>query len=492
MKVITRKEISWCFIITFIIKLISVWFFIYITKRQVPSYIMSSFSIYEADMNSYLTPFYNLYHHHAYFVSDRFGTVYTGRMPYYGLVYFFLLPFFNIPTIYSIMVVLQVILEALSIVLFSQIIFKYTQRKSIFYLTIFFMNLCLYITHFTASLSPESGGISLMIFAWWFYEKFKSTNKLLPIFLCGIMLNLLTGYKPYMGIMFFVVAFAILIKNGNQRFIFSLRALFFLSITMAITTSLWTWRNYRFNKQIVPLTTLTSGDRYANTLKASRNLFAAWGGSAEFWDPSAISSFFYTCKDKSGLTSGTFYKVDQIPKTRYYNNDSLLALREFICAHDLFTLSGTEDSLETIRINRFTESYRKEFPFHFYCLSPLHLVFNFTARSSSYYLSSILNGKENYLILIIKIFQSILYYIFLLGGFLGLIIYFNKIPIYGWVPFYLVLLFCFIIRSYELRYFLYAYPSLVFGLMIILDHLIQTTYLSGMLKRVPILKHLLF
>lgn len=484
---ISRREVGWCFIVTLIVKASSAGFFVFLTKLQSPSNLTSSFSIYGADMISYLTPFYNLYHHHAYFYNDRFGRVDVGRMPYYGLIYFFLLPFFNIPTIYNILVILQVIFEAFSIVLFSKIIFSYTQKKSIFYLAIIFMNLCLYVSHFTPILSPESIGISLMIFAWWFYEKYTHTGKLLPIFLCGIMLNLLTGFKPYMGVLYLIIGFAILIKNWKVNFFSKIMTLFLLGITMIITTLLWTWRNYQFNKQIVPLTTATSGDRYSNSLKASRNLFAAWGGSGEFWDPRAISSFFYVCKDKSGLTSGTFYSVDQIPKTTYYNNDSLLALRDFICSHDLFTLSGTEDSLEMRRINRFTSSYRKQFPLHFYFLSPLSLIFNFTARSSSYYISYVINGKEDYAVLFIKIVQSILYYLFLVGGFLGLIIYFHKIYMYAWVPFYLILLFCFILRCYELRYFLYAYPSLVFGFMMVMNHLVQIPYFTKTINaaRIP-------
>ena len=64
---------------------------------------------------------------------------------------------------------------------------------------------------------------------------------------------------------------------------------------------------------------------------------------------------------------------------------------------DLFVVKGREDSIETDKINRYISSYRKEYPFHFYFVSPVSLIFNFTLRSSSFYLSDIILRKKKLL-----------------------------------------------------------------------------------------------
>ena len=159
-------------------------------------------------------------------------------------------------------------------------------------MSLILMNVCLYVTRFTPTLSPESPGVSLMIFAWWFYERFKHSGNLLPVFICGIMLDLLTGFKPYMEIFFVIIGIAVLTKNSRASFAFTVRSLFLLCIVMAITTSLLTWRNYQFNKEIVPLTKELSGVHYSRFVYRLAILEADWRKAGNIGIPAPCHLFF--------------------------------------------------------------------------------------------------------------------------------------------------------------------------------------------------------
>jgi len=243
--------------------------------------------------------------------------------------------------------------------------------------------------------------------------------------------------------------------------------------TILLTTILWTARNYSLTHKIIPFTQAYSGVPYNPSKLALRNLVATWGGSAEDWNPKAEGSFFYSGTGPGRVSTGTYYNVNQLPVTSYYNRDSLLMLRNYISSVDLSRVDLRTDSSMAKRIDLYTNSYKKQFPVQFYFLSPIRIIMAFTINSGSYYINASINGKTNYLVLLFKLIQSVLYYIFLIGGFTGLLIYFKKLWLYAWVPFFLILFFCYIIKLIELRYFLYAYPSLVLGLMMLFNKLFK-------------------
>jgi hypothetical protein len=474
MLTISKREFGVLFIVTFIVKFISCLFFLWLEKSQTPSVILSVFASSTGDTDSYFHPFYNLYFHHSYYVSNAISQkIYAGRMPYYGFLYFCLLPFFSLQVIYNSLAIFQILLESSAIILFSQIIYTYTNNKKIFYLTIVFMNLCLYITSYTARLAPESPGIAIMIFAWWFYEKYRQSGKLMPLFFAGLMINVLTGYKPYMGIMFFIIALDIFLSSKKNGLLIQVAKILLLSSTFIATTCAWTLRNYSLTHKIIPLMQVNAGIPYPPSLVALPHLISAWGASAEAWNPKADGSFFYSGNGAGRISTGSNVNVNELPVTTYYNQDSLLMLRNYISTISLTKVDRHADSAIAKRIDLFTDSYKKQYPIEFYLIAPLKLIKAFTVNSGSYYIFSIINGKTNIFVLVVKLFQSLLYYVFLIGGIIGCLFYFKKFYLYSWLLFYLLFFFCFVTKYVELRYFLYAYPSLLFGLMMVINRFIK-------------------
>lgn len=83
--------------------------------------------------------------------------------------------------------------------------------------------------------------------------------------------------------------------------------------------------------------------------------------------------------------------------------------------------------------------------------------------------------------MLFKVLQSVLYYFFLIFGFIGLGLFAKKEKKYIllFIPIYLIVLFCFVVRVVEWRLFAYSFISLFFG----------ATYLLGIIHKKLITKN---
>ena len=186
-----------------------------------------------------------------------------------------------------------------------------------------------------------------------------------------------------------------------------------------------------------------------------RKLISIFVESSEPWDKKAMGSYFFSYPS-------SIYNVEDIPKTPYYNNDSIEALKNYFTNLNSETFSEIEDNLICEKIKRYTLSYQNKNRIFTTFIAPGFMTKKFLFHSGSFYLPIDFNSKQITLFQVLfKYFQSAFYYFILIFGFLGLILKRHYFIIT--IPFFLIVLFIWIFHNIELRYFLYAYPSLILG-----------------------------
>ena len=421
-----------------------------------PERSISTLAIISGDTHSYLNPFKNLLNKGTYYEKKPAGNIaYAGRLPVYGFIYYLTKPFLSEKNIYNVYVILSIILEALAIVLLSYIVFKYYWKTKMgFFITYIIMLLSTYASSYSNYISPESMGLSVLIFMIYHYHNLINNYHIKYAIYLSLFLPILVGLKPYMGVigLFISIGFVLKFKYDIRKILFSNMIIWSI---FGILLAGWTYRNYKLTSKIIPLTEKNSGYFIPESMVSLRKLISNYGESSELWDKKAMGSYFFSYP-------GSIYNVEDIPKTPYCNNDSIEALKNYFSKLNSETFSETEDSLICEKIKRYISSYQNKNRIFTTFVSPVYMTKKFLFHSGSFYLPIDLNSKKTTLFQVLfKYFQSAFYYFILIFGFLGLIFKRNYFIIS--IPIFLIFLFIWIFHSIELRYFLYAYPSLILG-----------------------------
>ncbi|WP_044212807.1 hypothetical protein [Flammeovirga sp. OC4] len=450
------------YLIFILIKIFIALYFLDLTNCNYKSLNIPSGAFYTegGDTFSYLDPYENLITENSYHFFNGKNNVYAGRMPQYGITYYIFRHFLNIKTSSNLQGLLQLILEIVSSIVILNFIKNYFKNTITFLFSYIILLTSTYWSSFTLLLSPESVGISIMILALHFYYSWKKTNNYLQIFLVGMLITYLTGLKPYMGILFVligldIIRLSIMRKTSLFKFI---KVGFLFSITFIVVTFSWSYRNYNITTKAYILTEPFSGyTTYTKPISQSfRNFIANLGEIEEAWNKKALSSFFYKNKE-------TVYIIDDIPLSSLCNQDSILAIKEIVS--NMYQYEGKQDTLMANRIDLLADSYLIDKPERV-ITSRLKLIPKFIFHSGSYYLpiSTSFECYKPYQMLI-KYYESLLYYFVLIFGFMGLFLFTIKTKdfIIIAIPLFLILFFCIILRHTEWRYFLYSFVSLFWG-----------------------------
>jgi hypothetical protein len=450
------KKLLILFIIVFSFKFTQVYWLKKLSESLNPERSISTLAISSGDTHSYLNPFKNLLNEGTYYEKKSAENIaYAGRLPIYGIIYFLSKPFMSDNNIYNIYVILSIILEALSIVLLSYMVFKYYWKTKIgFFVTYIIMLLSTYASSYSNYISPESTGLSILIFMIYHYHNLINNYHLKYAIYLSLFLPILVGLKPYMGVIGLFISIGLVLKFKYDIRKILLSNMIIWSI-FGILLSGWTYRNYKLTNNIIPLTEKNSGYFIPESMVSLRKLVSNFGESSELWDKKAMGSYFYSYP-------GSIYSVEDIPKTPYYNNDSIEALKNYFTNLNTETFSEIEDNLISEKVKRYTSSYQNKNRVFTTIIAPVYMTKKFLFHSGSFYLPIDLNSKQTTLFQVIfKYFQSAFYYFILIFGFLGLILkrHFFIISI----PVFLIILFVWILDVIELRYFLLAYPSLILG-----------------------------
>lgn len=466
---LTKKNSTAFLIIAFIfiLKLLSVIYLLYLTKCTAPETISGIASV-SGDASSYITPIDNYIKEGHYY----WGTAFAGRMPYVGLVYYPFRLLFSKPIALGIVVILQVLMESIAIYYSAKLCANLLKNHTAFWIFISLSLLSLYVTIFDFYILSESFGISfLCLFAYQYYIFLSENRTNKQLLKAGIFLALSTLFKPYLCLIFLLIGMEFLWQHRHLKFFIGFKKIIvstlLLLLPLITLNAPWTIRNYKLLNKFIPFQqNIYAGYNYTSANFAVSGFIQTIGESIVFWDKRSAGCYFepqeglpceYKFPDRIFSANLTINKIEEA-RTTY------LAYQKTPC-----------DSLDKLTIQKFnflSETYKKENLFSYYFITPVMLCKNFLFHSGSYYLPIKKNSPCYHpWQWIIKLFQSMMYYLSLLIGFTGTVMMLRKNPtsfIIFSIPLYLIILFPLVLRATEFRYFHPAYPFLLIGLIYIL------------------------
>lgn len=462
----TTPRVCFLVLLTFALKLSTASYLSHLTTSSSPDRRAGWISVYGGDTDSYIEPVDNYIQSGEYYSWNGKEKVKAGRMPYYGGLYFLFRMITDAPAARDLLVIAQILVEAISIVLLSILCFRLFATSSAFWIAYVLALVSLNSTIWSIYVLPESLAISLLFITLFHLQEYHLDDRLTSLALAGLFVTILVLLKPYFVLLYPAILLELFWSKGPRIDQGSLKRFVHQSLSLLgwliLLLSPWVVRNYQIYRRLIPFQmNITAGYNYTEAELACRRFVQAWGGSIIFWDKRSAGCYF---QPQPGLACE--FVLPDYALTPGYKKADIEAVRD-----DYVTLqhefSDRQQQLVVARFDRLTNIYRAQRPFRYYVLSPITMAKAFVFHSGSYYLPIRLDipGYHGFGLLI-KLSQSFLYY-FTLGlgsvGLLSLVVSHRLSLIYLFVPAMLIVLFCAVIRIPEFRYFVPTYPLFLLG-----------------------------
>lgn len=419
-----------------------------------------SFSFSAGDTDSYITPIENLIANGEYY--DDY------RMPGYGWLYYIFRLIFSQTWALNFLVFTQVFLSAVSVYVLGLISLNIFEKKSFFLLTYFLYLVSTYVSLTDHFLLTESLCTSGLIFSIYFLLKGGRNY-----FWSGLFLTWVIFLRPVFFPLLFLHGFYIILSSKvNQVKLKTslLKNMFFLFISFILIDGAWIARNYVKYSKISPLTKTIYYPGISDSYKGAVIRFLnSYGGSIVFWLHSSDVTFFIPLRDG---TKKEIYLPNNI-YTNVFNSDSLFLVKNMIISIESKSTPTLEKQLlenEVIsKLDRYSNSIKNEKPFLYYIGSRIKVFKTFFLHSGTYNLFKNSSYELNMFEYTIKIFYSLLYAFVVLFGFIGLfsflLLRINNIKFFfiSCTGLYSALVFPFLLKMDEYRYFVPGYPIFILG-----------------------------
>jgi hypothetical protein len=380
------------------------------------------------------------------------------RLPHYGIIYLIFRQVFGKETSSDLLVLLQLIAEVLSIMLFSKLILAVTKSRLSYWVSLLILTLSSWVTFYTPEFMPESFTCSFILTGIYYFHKWSKGNKNSNLFISGAFLTLSVMLKPFLfpWLLFMMIAILITVKN----FVRFVKLGFLFLIPLIIYELPWVTRNYIQSKKIV---LLTSPMYYPAKLcvTACSNFLLAWGGDPIWWEGKCktAGTFFFT----TDINAGCEYNFPDYAFTNDYNLDDFRIIKKEIKQLQDNPADAKLDSSIAEKFNSMRESYFRNRPFNFYVTAPLLRIKSSFVKSGSYYIN-----PTNIFYKLLKLMQTALYWLPLIFGSTGFLIFgIRKLKdplnvIMAGLVFSLVIVLDIVLKLNEWRYFIYTYPVFIY------------------------------
>ena len=430
--------------------------------RTAQPYYSGTFACHSYDSSSYIDPIENLLAEGVY--EDDY------RMPGYGWVYFLLRLIFSQGNALSALVLLQLLLSVISVYVLALLAHHVFKHICYFYLTFFLYLISSYVSLYDYVLLTESFCTSSIIFSVYFLiTGYNEKGKLL---ISGSFLTWAIFLRPIVFpiLLIFVVYVFITNRKDNPGLTYKWSRSFVFMIPFLIFDGMWLIRNYCKYEVIAPLTRSIYYSKIEQSFEAPLFHFMnAFGGSIVHWEPGAEITFFVP------LSTSIKKKIEVILPSYIYtskfNYDSLLIVKREIRELRNDSIPEKEKKALTqkvkLQLDSYTASIRQEKPFLYYVSSRFKVFKRFFIHSGTYNLfikASYELGKAE---LVVKVFYSLFYLFVLVSGFAGNIWLFIKgfknvtYQLLMVTGLYFALVFPFVFKLDEYRYFVVGYPFFI-------------------------------
>lgn len=210
---------------------------------------------------------------------DDLGLLYAFRTPGFNIIHYPLRLLFNYHYSLIVFIIFQIILSAFSKVLISNLIFKITSSKLIFYSILVTFGIYYPLSIYNNLLLTESLGCSFLIISLYYLFLKSSRNNLL---FSGAALALAILFRPFLFPFVFVSIIYIYAKENAE--VKRMNILIFI-IPIFLLFSSWTIRNYCKTNELIPLTsTLSIFDKTNKIFIANSKITKNLIKSGEWWN----------------------------------------------------------------------------------------------------------------------------------------------------------------------------------------------------------------
>lgn len=465
------KSFFWI-MLAILIKSVLLSFFIWQSHRLTPESVKHGIVVMQNDYYMFLHPV-DTYLKTGVFTLDGVKT-FAGRMPGYSVPYFLLRCVLDQPTALWLLIIFQVILDAVSVywlAKLAQLLFKHSRY---FYSVFFVAAISTYTSIFDVFTLAESFAVSATIFLlYYLYTAFEKQNKIYLLW-AGFFLAWLIFLRPFLGLLVILVPLIIFIRTWKVESVkMAFVKGFIFVLPFCLAESVWIIRNFVMLDKFVPLETALDESygkfgAYRTSAIAIRQLISAWGGeTGEFYDQSE-ASWFHNAKGKEIEA----YEFKPHVFNAGFTKDSLVQLKKWFDASASPDLRDSQkDSFNTLAEQtalRYRLDYEQHNKARVFLINPFirlqKLVFSNPNMSMPLPKFSEMNLLEKG----IKLFYVALYFVIILAGFAAAAwMLLKKRLTWFWlvlisVPVAIILAIVFnplsIISN---RYFLCAYPAMI-------------------------------
>jgi hypothetical protein len=469
---IRGKLVLISFLILFILKVFFAFGYCQLIFQTKSDRQIGQISYASGDYNSYIDAMENFIKKGNYYFINQVGdTVKAGRPPHFTIPYLFARQFFNRQMAADFLSIFNILIDCFAILCLSFMAVFYTRRSRLtFVITMFLGALSAYVSNWSFITLPDAPAAGLLMIGVFFYWRVYSLHKniLINIFLASLFFSWAITLRPYL--LFIVICFAIAFLVQRK---YPLKELVKLAIVSLIPLILflgpWTARNYFvLGKPILFQQDTYAGYSYGSAELSLRKLASAMGeDGSTFWDPTSMSSYF---SPDHHAESVFHYPLYVIRDSNLYPR--LGAIRR-VYLDSFCQRTHFEDYALAQRISALRMTYVKHYPFRYYIVNPLIRATHFFGHSGSYYIS--VDKRNSFVVRWNKYFQSLLYYLVLIVGTVGLfrLGQKDKIGIILALPLLLLSLMPLIFGFMEPRYALAFYYPGMLGLVIMGDLIVN-------------------
>ncbi len=399
-------------------------------------------------------------------------------MPYPGLFFFLAYVIVRDDNIaYEIAALLQILLGSIAILVMTNLCYKicidlsqsdrFARRASVVYLalsTFFLQSLAL-----DGSIISDGPGASfLSLFVFYYYRYLSVEQKRLTNFaLASFSLAMTCLWRPYY-ILLYITILVFEVYKAKKLFVTSLwQKALLLALPITLLDLPWIIRNYITFGQFIP----AQYDIYAGSCDrvclATREFAKILGASnhLEFKAPFYFRCYLDDDTDSSKCpfrfpwyVLGNKLTIEEIDKAKSLYNRYRKSRRDSILADSVIQA-----------FQKLVSYYRQDHPYLYWLYPRLECLRRFFIHSAAPYSPGFKEGLKKFnkiFFLTVRLSQTLLYWIALIMGVIGLIIITNKKLdnyVLLFIPIYLAFLFPIYLLSEETRYFYAAYPMLFIG-----------------------------
>lgn len=332
-----------------IVKLIVfAYFTLNIDATRNPKMLVNGFCLVGGDSGQYFTPTEDMVHGEGYSTFCRL----PGMMPIYAPLYAML---GEVPA-KSIIVILQVLIDAFATVLLAVLAVRMFKFKSMFYWTLAIASVGTFVSMRAYYLLSDSFCISFLILAAYFFTQYLEWNNRKSLLYAGFFLCWSLFFRTVI-VAAYPAFFLVLLVHAwsNKKDMIKDMAAFFAATIVFL--GIWNIYNYpKLNRMVLIQPAVEECfSQYTPEFQSVRNLIMAMGEDFQPWNKTSAAHWFFAAD--ANVEQSPFTADDY---TEAYNLDSLKVLRiHFLAFRDSESDSSKAYlSNEVITdANRFRESY---------------------------------------------------------------------------------------------------------------------------------------